>query len=242
MTSKNICLLFALTISLPAISQVTDGKNMGKINLSAFALKGFSLQYERQVASRMTVALGYSKIPTSNIPFKSYIERQINNPDVKVGDFHLGTSIFTPEIRYYFGKDGAFHGFYIAPYARIGSYNIDGPIEYTSSTNTPRTAVFDGKLNTITGGLMIGSSFSLSSKLYLDWWIIGASIGGANGDLTAMTPLSKSEQSSLQDNLNNLNVPFTKVASHVNERGATVTTTGSMVGLRGLGINLGFRF
>ena len=239
---KNVITIIALAFALPAISQQPDGKNMGKINLSAFAFKGFGLQYERQVGRRITVALGYGKIPTSTIPFKSYIETQINNPDVKVGDFRLGTSILTPEVRYYFGKKGAFHGFYVAPYARIGTYNIDGPVQYTSSTNTKRSAVFDGKLHATTGGLMLGSSFQLSNKLYLDWWIIGAGIGGANGNLATITALSKDEQTSLQNSLNSLNVPFTRIQSQVNDNGATITTTGTMAGVRGLGFNLGFRF
>ncbi|MCW3106203.1 MAG: hypothetical protein JWQ09_709, partial [Segetibacter sp.] len=161
---------------------------------------------------------------------------------VNVSDFRLGTSIFTPEVRYYFGKKGAFHGFYLAPYARFGTYNIAGPIQYSTSNNARRSALFDGKLNTITGGLMMGSSFKLSNKLYLDWWIIGASIGGANGDLNAVTQLTSDEQSSLKNALDDLDIPFTEIQSQVNSNGATVTTTGSMVGVRGLGINLGFRF
>ena len=242
MKNKKSALFFALLASLQGLAQDNMGKNMGKINVSSFAFKGINLQYERQVASRVTVALGYSKIPTSKIPFKSYIERQIDNPDVNVGDFRLGTSIFTPEVRYYFGKKGAFHGFYLAPYARFGTYNIDGPVSYTSSTNVRRSALFDGKLTSSTGGLMMGSSFTLSKNLYLDWWILGAGIGGANGNLSAVTALTNDEQASLRNALNDIELPFTELQSQVTEKGASVTTTGSMAGVRGLGINLGFRF
>lgn len=227
---------------LPAKSQIIEGKNMAKVNLSAFVGKGFGLQYERQIGKRLTVALGYSKIPTSNIAFKSFIESQIDDPDIKIGDFKLGTSIFTPEVRYYLGKKGAFHGFYLAPYGRFGRYNLQGPITYTTSTNTKRDLVFTGSLNSATGGLMLGSSFNLFKRLFLDWWIIGGSIGSANGNFIAQTPLSESEQRSLREELESIDVAFTSIKSTVNSSGATIITSGTMVGVRGLGINLGIRF
>jgi hypothetical protein len=242
MLKKNAAFLVALAFCVPALSQTTGNKNMGKINLSAFAFKGLGLQYERQVAPRITVALGYSMIPKSGISFKGALENAIDDPDVNVGAFQLGTSIFTPEVRYYLGKKGAFHGFYFAPYARIGNYKIQGPVSYTTSTNVKREAVFDGKLNTFTGGLMLGSSWQLGSKFYLDWWIIGASFGGANGDLIAATKLNAVEQASLKNELDEIEVVGTEITSEVNSEGATVRTTGSMVGARGLGINFGIRF
>lgn len=234
--------LLALVIYLPVHSQNLDGKNMAKVNLSAFVGKGFNVQYERQLTHRLTVALSYSKIPTSNIAFKSIVEKQIDDPNLKVGDFKLGTSIITPELRYYVGKQGAFYGFYLAPYMRFGHYDIEGPFVYTTSTGARKDLIFSGSLNAVTAGLMIGSTFNLSKQLYLDWWIVGASIGGANGNFNAQTQLSNLEQQSLKNQLDNLDVPFTTVKSEVSSNGAIVTTTGTMVGVRGLGINLGIRF
>lgn len=242
MNVRITCAVIALIIYLPLHSQDLQGKNMAKINLSAFVGKGFNVQYERQLTHRLTVALGYSKIPTSSIAFKSIIDKQFDDPNLKVGDFKLGTSIITPELRYYVGKQGAFHGFYFAPYARFGHYNLEGPFIYTTSTGARKDLTFSGSLNTVTGGLMIGSTFNLTKCLYLDWWIVGASIGGANGNFTAQTQLSPLEQQSLKNQLDNLDIAFTTVHSEVNSNGAIVHTTGTMVGVRGLGINLGIRF
>jgi hypothetical protein len=239
---KKIVFVVALACSLPALAQTDNAKNQVKLNLSAFVLKGINLQYERQLGPRITAALGYGMIPTTGIPFKSYITKQVNNSDVSVGNFTFSSSVITPEVRYYFGKDGAFHGFYIAPYMRIGSFKIDGPIEYTGSNKDRKTAVFNGIMHSIAAGLMMGSSFELSKKIYLDWWIVGASIGGSNGSVNAVTQLAPDEQAELKHNLDNLNIPLTKIQSEVNANGATITTTGNAVGLRGLGINLGFRF
>ncbi|MCW3112399.1 MAG: hypothetical protein JWR18_795 [Segetibacter sp.] len=241
MNVRTLLPIVALVCYLPGKSQST-GKNMAKVNLSAFVGKGFGVQYERQIGKRFTVALGYSKIPTSNIAFKSFIESQVNDPNVKIGDFKLGTSIFTPEVRFYVGRKGAFHGFYLAPYGRFGRYNIEGPISYTTSTNFKKDLVFSGSLNSATGGLMLGSSFNLKKGLYLDWWIIGASIGSANGNFIAQTALSEPEQRSLRENLESIDIPFTTIKSTVTSTGATITTTGTMAGVRGLGINLGIRF
>ncbi len=242
MKKTHLSLLLMLAISLNVRSQDFKGKNMFKVNLSSFALGGFHLQYERQIARKITVAIGYGAIPTSTLPFKSFLEKQISDPSINVADFRLGTSVITPEIRFYTGKKGAFHGFYFAPYARIGAYNIAGPIKYSSITTGQRTAIFDGKINTVTGGLLIGSNFSLSKRLYLDWWISGASIGGATGNLATITQLTPDEQSSIKKALDSVDIPFTKIQSEVNSNGAVVTTNGTMVGIRGLGINLGFRF
>ncbi|MDB5250774.1 MAG: hypothetical protein JWQ40_5168 [Segetibacter sp.] len=242
MTIKKILAAVSLFFSISAMSQENDGKNMGKVNLSAFTFKGLGVQYERQVGRKVTVAMGLGIIPKSTIAFKSAIEKQIDDPDVKVGDFRLGTTILTPEVRYYFSQKGAFHGFYLAPYARFGWYNLQGPVSYSSSTGFKRDAVFNGKLNTITGGLMAGSSWHLSKRLYLDLWIIGASYGGANGNLVTVTPLNAQEQQSLKRELDEIEIAGTTMTSEVNSNGATVTTKGSMVGARGLGINLGIRF
>lgn len=242
MTPQKKVFLISLLFSLPALSQTIDGKNQVKLNLSALALKGFHLQYERQVSPKITAALGYGMIPVSSIPYKSYIKKQVYIPNMNVSDYRAGTVVFTPEVRYYFGKKGAFHGFYLAPYARLGSYKIKGPIIYSNSANQNQTADFSGKINIITGGLLMGSSWQLTDRLYLDWWIAGASFGGESGKFTAITQLTPGDQESLKKNLNSISLRGVTLKSEVNSDGAIVKTSGSMVGVRGLGINFGIRF
>lgn len=237
-----LAIILATAMYTQGFSQSSPGKNHIKTNLSALFFKGFGLQYERQLGRKTTVGLGMGIIPKTSLPFAGTIEEQIDDPNVRVSDFRLGTTILTPEFRYYFSKKGAFHGFYLAPYARLGWYNLQGPISFTSSNGQPKLALFSGKLNTVMGGLMAGSSFALSEKLYLDWWIIGASFGGANGDLRATVSLDNFEKQSLEQVLRDIEIAGTEIESQVTNNGATVTTTGSMAGIRGLGINLGIRF
>ena len=228
-------------LALPFFTQAQQAKNNFKVNLSSFVTKGFGVQYERQIGKKFTVALGYSMISEGKIAFQSAIENLIDNPDVKVGDFRLGTSIITPEIRYYVSKKGAFHGFYLAPYGRFSTYTMQVPVSF-NATIDKRTALFDGKITNSLVGLMLGSNFKLSKTLTLDWWILGAGIGSASGNLVAITPLNALEQKNLKDELDSIDIPFTTTENTVNSNGATVKTTGSMACIRGLGFNLGIRF
>lgn len=218
------------------------GNNIVKLNISALFLKGIGVQYEHKIGKRTSLALGFSAIPTSTLAFKSFWESRIDNDRVDINDFKVGTTIFTPELKYYFGGPGTFHGFYIAPYMRISHYNIEGPVRYNSSTNVQRVAIFSGSINSISGGILLGSNFKVGKKLYLDWWIIGGSMGSASGNVSARTPLDPDEQVGLKDALNNTDIPLTTIESEVNANGATVTSKGGIVGLRGLGINFGIRF
>ncbi|MCY7420346.1 MAG: DUF3575 domain-containing protein [Chitinophagaceae bacterium] len=234
-------LIASAIIALPFFARAQQGKNEFKVNLSSFVTKGFGLQYERQIGKKFTIALGYSMIPEGKIAFQSVIEDLVDDPDIKVGDFRLGTSIITPELRWYVGKKGAFHGFYLAPYGRFSTYTLQIPVSFNSAIDK-RTALFDGKLKNSLGGLMLGSNFKLGKRLTLDWWILGAGIGSASGSLIAATPLNALEQKNLKDELDSIDVPFTTIESTVNSNGAIVKTTGSMAGIRGLGLNLGIRF
>lgn len=237
---KNWLLCFACCASLSGVAQ-GNGKNIFKVNLPALSIKSIGVQYERQIGKRITVALGYSAIPEGKIAYQSAIENLVDDPDVKVGDFRLGTSIITPEFRFYVGKKGAYRGFYLAPYGRFSTYKLQVPVSFVSSFDN-RTALFNGKINNNTVGLMLGSQFKLSKVLYLDWWIVGASIGSASGNVNAVIALNAAEKSNLKTELDDLDLPFTTIESSVNSNGATVKTTGSMAGVRGLGINLGIRF
>lgn len=89
---------------------------------------------------------------------------------------------------------------------------------------------------------MAGSSWQLSEKFYLDWWIAGASFGGERGNFTAASKFTDSDQASLKRKLESISLAGITIKSEVNSNGAIVRTSGSMVGVRGFGINFGIRF
>lgn len=208
-------------------------------------VRNISLQYERKVAKRISVAANVHFIPFGKLPLQSSIEKAIDDPTVAVDKANLGSFGFIPELRFYVGKRGALHGFYLAPFANYTQYKTDLPINYSVSTNT-QTSIFNGNVTTITGGLLLGAQFKLGKSVYLDWWILGPNYGSAKGDLTLNQALSAEEQAGLTEQIEDLQSepPFDKLIESysVNGSGAIINAKGPWGGLRGLGFNLGISF
>jgi hypothetical protein len=222
----------------------TQKKNIVKINLPALAFKNISVQYERAIGKRTSLAANVRLIPTGKLPFQSTFEDITDNTDVRYDQFQLGSFGVVPEFRYYLGKRGALHGFYIGPFINYSNYKLSLPISYTSGTTT-KTGVFDGKLNAITGGLQFGAQFNLGKNLVLDWWIFGPNYGSANGTLNFTAALTNSEKADLQNELDRLkeDAPLNTIKSAVaTNQGATIEAKGPWGGLRGLGFSLGIKF
>lgn len=219
-----------------------DRKNVIKLNLPALVFKTFSVQYERAVAEKTSLALTVRYLPDGPLPFKSSImdlvddpstERQIEN--VKVGNFAI-----MPEVRFYLGKKAVFRGFYVGPFAGFASYDMDHAFEYTES-GVVKTIPLKGNANSYTGGLMIGAQWKLNKSLFLDWWIAGVNYGTVKGDVTGQKNLTPSEQQALRDALQDLDLPFVKHTYKVDNNGATVYFDGPWPGLRA-GLCLGINF
>lgn len=220
--------------------------NLVKINVAALFGKNFSVQYERAVAKKTSVSLGLRLMPKSGLPLKSFIKDLIDDDEawehfetIKVGNFAL-----TPEVRFYMGKR-VFRGFYVAPFARYASYNAEMPFDFEYErplTGTTEDSMpLDGKISSLTGGVMFGAQWRLSKLVYLDWWILGPHYGTSTGDITGHKSLSSEEQIGLREALKDLDdVPFVK-GYEVSSTGANVDVKGPWGGVRA-GLALGFRF
>lgn len=217
-------------------------KNMVKLNLLALGLKNVTVQYERAVAKKVSVAATFRLMPKGSIPLKSTFINLADDPDVErqINNLNIGNFAFMPEVRYYFSKKGALRGFYLGLFASIANYDADVAIEYDNNGKT-ETIPMTGKINTFTGGLMIGSQFRLSDKFYLDWWILGPNYGSSKGDLTGKKTMDAVEQQDLRDELADLDIPLTEFTYTVNGSGATMNFKGPWAGLRS-GLCIGFRF
>ena len=221
---------------------VTQKNNVLKINLPALAFKNISVQYERKVSKRISIAANVHAIPYGSLPFQSAFKNVGNNSDVQYDQFKLGSFGLIPELRFYVGRKGALHGFYIGPFVSYSNYKVDLPINYS---NNSKTGIFSGALNTITGGLQIGSQFSLGKHIVLDWWILGPNYGSETGTFSFTGALSPSDQSDLSNQLASVksDAPFNAIQSYsVSSTGASLTTKSPWGGLRGGGFNFGFRF
>jgi hypothetical protein len=236
---KKISILLAAIVYC---STLTAQKNVVKLNLPALALKNISIQYERAVAKKVTIAGTFRYMPTGSIPLKSTFKDLADDPETErqLDNLRVGNIAFMPEARFYFSRKGAFRGFYLGLYANIARYNTDIPFEYDDA-GTTKTIPMSGHLTAITGGLMIGSQFKLGGPVYLDLWILGPGYGTSNGTLTGKQTMNASEQQSLRDELADLDIPLTKFTYNVNGSGATIDFKGPWAGIRS-GICIGFRF
>jgi hypothetical protein len=247
---KKIIVLFLL-LPLFALAQEKSApagvpKNIVRLNLSSMVLGNYHFTYERALRRNISFSLSYRFMPTGNIPFKDYFDNNLQSGDVKFNEVTVGNSAITPEIRFYLGK-GNMKGFYLAPYLRFSTFNATTPISYTSTSGGPaveKTGDFTGKVTATSGGIMLGWQFNLSKKLLLDFQIIGAHYGSCNGnlDLVTVVPLSPSDQTSLQNSLNDIKIEPFNITSTVNSSGANIKVSGPWGGIRGANIGIGFRF
>jgi Protein of unknown function (DUF3575) len=249
---KRICLLLFATIgSLSLLAQKekekdndepAPAKNMVKINLPALALKNITLQYERAVARKLTVAGTFRFMPKGSIPFKSTFIDLADDPETErqLNNLKVGNIAFMPELRYYLSKKGAFRGFYLGLFASIAKYEADVLLEYDDNGSTEFIPM-SGSVTGITGGLMIGAQFKLSKSLSLDWWILGPNYGSSKGSLTGKKTMDAADQQDLRDELHEMDVPLTEFTYHVDGNGARIDFKGPWAGVRA-GICLGIRF
>ncbi|MEI8110758.1 MAG: DUF3575 domain-containing protein [Chitinophagia bacterium] len=248
---KKIIYLFFL-LPLSAIAQeknaaTTLPKNMVRWNLSSLALGNYHFTYERGISRKISISLSYRYMPSGTIPFKNYFDDELQSADVNFNDIKIGNSAITPEMRIYLGK-GNLKGFYLAPYLRFSTFNTTTPIRYTSTTgigvSTFKTGDFIGKVTATSGGIMLGWQFNLSKKWLFDFQIIGAHYGSCNGNLDFVTtiPLSPSDQASLKNSLNGIQIDPFNITSTVNSNGANINVSGPWGGIRGANIGIGFRF
>ncbi|MDP3469472.1 MAG: DUF3575 domain-containing protein [Daejeonella sp.] len=220
---------------------IDSGNSLVKLNLLSLPLRNFSLAYEHKIGRKVTAGLGLRIMPKGGLPMRSSISNLIDDPDTdrQLDNFKTGNVAFTPEIRFYMGKQ-AMRGFYLAPFARISSYTAEMPFEFDVNGVT-QTMPLSGKLNTFTGGLLLGAQWKLGGKVYLDWWMLGPQYGSSNGLLDGKKALNAQEQQELRNELQDIEIPFAETTTTVDANGARLDIKGPWAGLRA-GLCLGIRF
>jgi hypothetical protein len=218
-----------------------SGNSLLKVNLLSLPLRNFSLAYEHKIGRKVTAGLGVRIMPKGGLPMRNAISNAIDDPDTdrQLDNFKTGNLAFTPEIRFYMGKQ-AMRGFYLAPFARISSFTAEMPFEFDVNGVT-QTMPLSGKLNTFTGGLLLGAQWKLGGKVYLDWWMLGPQYGSSNGLLDGKKTLNAQEQQELRNELQDIDIPFAETTTTVDANGARLDIKGPWAGLRA-GLCLGIRF
>jgi len=235
-------------------SLVDSDVNVAKINILALPFRNISLQYERLVSRKISVAVGLRVIPKGEFPMLGVFESYIDDAETfdELQHIHISNQAITIEPRFYFGRHDGPRGFYIAPYGRYSTYGLGfDQFEYTVGVEDEagnyreetHTMALDGKISGITGGVLFGSQWRIGRWVYLDWWILGPAYGAAKGKLSGVSsvPLDPRAQSALEEELESLEIPMVNTEAHVDSKGARLDMKGPWAGIR-TGLAVGIRF
>lgn len=226
-----------------------DYKNIAKINLTSLAFTTFSLQYERLLPHKMSVALGIKFRPNTALPLKNQINNLVigDEEDKELTTFLESTKInsfvITPEFRYYFGKTAG-KGFYLAPFLRYEHYNLSSTFTFTDMNDMKTNVPFKGSMENIGIGLLIGSQFKIGERFTLDWWILGPyySFSSKLNLKASGFNFQPEDQEILQESLEDLEISWFKTESKVTATSANLTMKGKLGGIRAFGLCFGFKF
>lgn len=243
-----------ITIERPATESPVFRKNNIKVNLTSLALNNYSLSYEHSLARKVTFVTGYNLMPTTNLGSMALSQKLADvfleeNNDVKehLDQAHFSNQAFTGELRFYTGKHAGPRGFYVAAYGRYTKMHFDYLGSYDPFIGDEIPLPYVGRLNGFGGGLMFGAQWLIANRLTLDWYIVGAHYGKLGGDINIDQDFSRLPESEKRNLENEIEERFTVGGRQLIE--ATITDNGGhgkvdapFLGIRGLGINLGFTF
>ena len=249
-------LMLCLTTNLYAQSSTAESNsnasaekmNFIKVNLTGLAFKNYSVQYERVINRKWSLAFAFRTMPTTHLPFKSQISKAVgtSNPETQttIENMTLSNLAITPELRFYVGRHGYGRGFYIAPFYRFAKFkSSDITFTYKDNLNVSSRINLSGDITANTGGILFGIQRPLGKHLCLDLWLLGPHYGGGKGNFSGVSDkvLTPFEQDDLRQQLNDIDIPLTKKTVTVTATGANVNLDGPWGGIRS-GISIGFRF
>lgn len=247
---RNTKMVVLIATAMLVISFSVNGqhrRNYFKVNLSSLAVNNYGVQYERAVAKRISVALSGRYMPKSNLPLRSVIKGQFDKDDADaiemIDKLLVSNYAITPEMKVYFGK-GYGQGFYMSLFYRYMNFELsDIPVHFDSDGGTDRTLDIAGRIQSHTGGFLIGWQKSFARIVTLDLWLLGPHIGKATGALNgySATPFTPIEQQNLQQALDDVDIPFVSKTTKVDANDANLSLSGPWGGIR-TGISVGVRF
>ncbi|MGN7784222.1 DUF3575 domain-containing protein [Niabella sp. 22666] len=222
--------------------------NILKLNVAALALKNISIQYERILTRRSSVALGLRYAPETTLPLTSMIKKAVlDEPGTErslagtIENATLANFAITPEYRLYLGK-GYGQGFYIAPFYRYAVYDVK-KMNVTYGEAMSKNIDLGGKFTTNTGGILLGAQWYLAKCLKLDLWILGPGYGTGKGNIEGVnqgnfTPADKED---IRKELDKIDIPLTKKTYEITDNAVKLKLDGPWAGIRS-GITVGVKF
>jgi Protein of unknown function (DUF3575) len=146
-------------------------RNVIKVNLPSLSLSNFSVQFERIISQRATFGLGVRFMPKYKVDLSANIGDLIKDVDSNLSKSSAGLEVnnfaITPELRIYLGRNVG-KGFYVAPYARYESFDINMPFSTVLTSGKPVAALLNGKMSGFGFGMLLGAQFNLGKRFTLD--------------------------------------------------------------------------
>lgn len=257
-TISVILTAFVMGIVLPVIAQETGEmpkllpakKNLIKVNLTSIILKDYTIQYERVLTKKTSLALAFAVAPNTALPFKQTLLNQFGDNDdarniIESTKFQKYTA--TLEYRIYLSKKGAPAGFYLAPFARYSKMDMEQDFLFTPNDNHEHKAHMKGGFSGFGGGLLLGWQFPIGQHMTIDWWILGAFYGTKVkaefiGTDPQMNHLNAQDRANLKEDIEAVEIPLYTTEATVGANEIRANLTGPYYGVRGLGICLAYRF
>jgi hypothetical protein len=256
---KSLIISFFLLLFIKNTAIAQD--NLIKVNLSSFAIRSYSAQYEKILNRKVSFSFGVGYRPSSLVPFPEetnglvkFVDRQIDYislDNTRPKESTAKGYQITPEIRYYLGNKDAPYGFYLAIYGRYNHINAIVPVEMNLEYNNLPVSLrlpVDTKVNTYAGGLMLGRQFKLGNRFTFDCNLIGLSFGKLTVHGESLQNLS-SFDNDFQNRLRARVIDDFKIDEgvfdvSVNNQGIFMDALKNLnyYNIRTLGFNLGFKF
>ncbi len=212
-----------------------------KVNLSGLFFKNISVQYERQISQKSSVLLSVNAMPYGKLNFQNFIVGKYNLGSSQFDQIKMGGIGVKPELRFYLGE-AAPEKFYVGPYLAFAHYKLSVPLVYNKIEK--KSATFEGKFNSVSLGLQLGTQLRLSKNMTLDCMILGPDLGSGSGNFVFSGALDSTAQVDLYNAIDLVRrKTFLDIVDDVNitASGARVETKGAILGMR-IAFNLGIRF
>ena len=178
--------LLAILVVISSITGLAQ-KNVIKLNLPSIAMGGAVLQYERDLIPMINVQVGVGVYGRSDVNSFGMFAA-LNDIGVQAGGY-----AFQGEIRIYPNilKEGP-KGFYIAPYGKMGHYNLGFNPSYEttftladeSQITSTMDVTFDGSMDYTSFGVQFGHQWLILGKVAINLYMFGPGVSFYNYQMT----------------------------------------------------------
>lgn len=221
----------------------SNANNIIKTNLTAYAFRNINLAYERILNKHSSAIVSFSFVPEGKIPYINTFAVAVKS--LNFDNASISHNAFSVEYRLYLNKKGFGRGVYVSPYYRYSKVNLSNVNFNYVSQGFEIPINLSGDLNAHSLGVKTGYQWLIGEKdnWVVDFTVIGGHYGFSDGSLVGVSPftLDAQQQSDLQNELNDLDLPLIKIDATTTANGATGKVSGPWAGLQ-FGLSFGYRF